>query len=68
VLLEVSLLGFIEGAPLLHNVTHFMKERGFIAYDICSFIRRALDNALCQTDLIFVRETSPLPGDRRFGV
>lgn len=68
VLLEVSILGFIKNAPLLHNVVEFMKERGFMAYDICSFIRRPLDNALCQTDLIFVKETSPLLSDQQFGI
>jgi FkbM family methyltransferase len=66
VLLEVSLLRINEGAPLLRDVLNFMGERGFRAYDICSFIRRPLDNALWQTDIIFVSETSRLLASRSF--
>lgn len=66
VLMEVSLLRVNEGAPLLADVLQFMGERGFRAYDICSFIRRPLDNALWQSDFIFVRETSPLLASQSF--
>ena len=64
--MEVSLLRVNEGAPLLADVLQFMGERGFRAYDICSFIRRPLDNALWQSDFIFVRETSPLLASQSF--
>lgn len=60
VLMEVSLLGINKGAPLLSEVLQFMTERGFRAYDICSFIRRPLDNALWQSDFLFVKEGSSL--------
>jgi len=60
ILMEVSLLRVNKGAPLLHEVLRFMDERGFRAYDICSFIRRPLDNALWQSDVIFMRVESPL--------
>ena len=66
VLMEVSLLRVNEGAPLLADVLQFMAERGFRAYDICSFIRRPLDNALWQSDFIFVRETSKLLASQSF--
>ena len=68
VLMEVSLLGFIKDAPLLHDVVGFMRARGFFAYDVCSFIRRPLDNALCQTDIIFVKETSALLREQQYGI
>jgi FkbM family methyltransferase len=58
VLMEVSLLPGNKGAPLLHDVVGQMKEYGFVAYDLCSFIRRPRDRALWQTDFIFVRENS----------
>lgn len=66
VLMEVSLLRVNEGAPLVRDVLNFMGERGFRAYDICSFIRRPLDYALWQSDFIFVRENSPLLASQSF--
>jgi hypothetical protein len=66
ILMEVSLLGVNRGAPLLHEVLRFMNERGFGTYDICSFIRRPVDNALWQSDFLFVKETSPLLADQSF--
>ena len=68
VLMEVSILPLIEQAPLMHEVLHYMKEQGFITYDICSFIRRPLDQALWQSDFLFVRETSPLLSQKTVGV
>jgi FkbM family methyltransferase len=65
VLLEVALIEINEGAPLLHDVVGFMKSRGFVAYDIVEFHRRPLDRALCQVDIVFVREASPLIADKR---
>jgi hypothetical protein len=44
----------------LHEVTAFMQEHGFCAYDICGLVRRPLDEALCQMDLLFVKESSRL--------
>jgi FkbM family methyltransferase len=40
VLMEVNLLGILDGAPLFHEATQFMSERGFQVYDICTFFRR----------------------------
>ena len=60
VLLEVSFIPINKGAPLIHEVIAFMQERGFRIYDICSLIRRPLDKALWQADLIFVDQESPL--------
>lgn len=58
VLMEVSIIELYQESPVLHHVTAFMAERGFRAYDICSLLRRPLDRALCQIDIIFVKETS----------
>lgn len=60
ILMEVALLRVNKGAPLLNEVVQFMAERRFRVYDICSFIRRPLDWALWQSDLLFVKEGSPL--------
>ena len=56
ILCEVSLIDINQGCPLLADVIAFLKEKGFIAYDICSFIRRPLDKALWQTDILFIRQ------------
>jgi len=56
VLLEVSLFKFFEGGGQLHDVTAFMKSRGFVAYDVCDLQYRPLDGALSQLDIGFVKE------------
>jgi hypothetical protein len=59
-ILEVSLFrSFVHGADL-YDVVVYMKERGFVVYDIASLLYRPFDNALCQMDIVFVRETGPL--------
>lgn len=60
VVMEVSLIPINSGAPLLDEVTAFMADRGFIAYDICGLVRRPLDLALWQVDILFVKSQSPL--------
>lgn len=64
VLMEVTLLRLYKGAPILHEVVGFMADCGFSVYDFLSERRRPLDEALFQTDLLFVRNTSPLIGDK----
>jgi len=56
VVLEVSLFAARFGCPLLHDVVHFMKRAGFVAYDFLPLNYRPLDGALAQADMIFVRE------------
>jgi len=56
-LLEVSLFRFFRGGPLFHDVIAYMKERGFVVYDILDFCYRPLDGALCQVNLVFVKDT-----------
>ncbi|TSJ35977.1 FkbM family methyltransferase [Mucilaginibacter corticis] len=60
ILCEVSLLEINADAPLLADVIRFMDQSSFVTYDICSFIRRPLDRALWQTDLLFIRKGHPL--------
>jgi FkbM family methyltransferase len=56
VILEVSLFEFFVGGPQLHEVVQYMKERGFVAYDIFGGYARPLDGALAQVDMTFVKE------------
>lgn len=54
VLLEVSTLQYNEGSPLMHEVLSWMREAGYITYDVLDFSRRQGD-VLVQVDLLFVR-------------
>ncbi len=60
VLLEVSLLEFFAGGPVLADVLAFMAERSFSAYDVCDLAYRPLDGAMSQLDIAFVRSGGPL--------
>ena len=59
VLSEASLVPINSGAPLAAEVIGFMDSAGFRLLDFCSQIRRK-DGVLWQTDLLFVRNDSPL--------
>ncbi len=64
--LEVSLLPYNEGAPLLAEVIAFMRTRGFVTYDVCGFCRRESDGTPFMLDLLFVREDSALRSKKPF--
>lgn len=66
VILEVSFIPIYSKNPLVGEVIPFMSQRGFRCYDIASILRRPLDNALAQADLIFVKSDSPLVADPRW--
>lgn len=66
ILLETSLMPYNAGAPTFSEVISFMTERGFVAYDFCSFWRRQSDDAAFQVDVIFVKEDSSLRSQRPF--
>ncbi|MBL7964164.1 MAG: FkbM family methyltransferase [Flavobacteriales bacterium] len=56
VILETSFFRLHHGAPEFHEILLYMKERGFVAYDIFDGHNRPLDNALAQRDVLFVKE------------
>lgn len=65
VILEVSLIQYNRGAPLFDEVIFFMKERGFLIYDIIDLLRWKdglswKDGTLFQANAIFVKFDSPL--------
>ena len=64
--LEVNLLDIHVGVPLLDELAAWLGARGFVAYDIAGLIRRPLDGALWQTDMVFVKRDSPLRSDKRW--
>lgn len=64
-ILEVSLLD-LDGTPLMLEVMNYMDSKGFQAYDICQFLRRPLDKALYQIDLLFIKKDSTLIASKRW--
>jgi FkbM family methyltransferase len=66
VVVEASLFGFLIGGPQFYDVVHFMKQCGFVAYDIFTVNYRPLDGALAQVDMIFVREDGPFRRSQAF--
>ena len=66
IIVEVSMMEFRSGAPLLNDVVAAMHRRGFVTYDILEGHSRALDGALAQVDFAFVPLASPLRKDRAF--
>jgi FkbM family methyltransferase len=66
VLMELNLLRLHEGAPLFHESAEFMGNHGFQVYDICSLIRRPYDGAVWQSDVMFIRSSSPLIASKRW--
>jgi FkbM family methyltransferase len=67
VLLEVRLFELLPGAAQLHDVVPYMKDRGFVAYDIFGGAVRLTDGALAVTNLVFVREDGRFRRDHSFG-
>jgi FkbM family methyltransferase len=56
VLIEVSFFKFFENGPEVGDVIAYMKERGFVPYDLFAIQYRPVDHALSQVDLAFVKE------------
>jgi FkbM family methyltransferase len=63
---EINLLDLHREVPLLADVVAWLAARGFVAYDVGGLIRRPLDNALWQMDMVFVPTDSPLRCDKRW--
>jgi FkbM family methyltransferase len=66
IVLELSLLEYNRGAPLLAPVLAEVSSLGYAIYDICGQHRRQASRVLLQMDAIFVRESSPLRTSERF--
>lgn len=55
ILLEVTFFKFFIGGPEFADIVLFMRQQGFVAYDIFGPLYRPLDDALSQVDIAFVR-------------
>ena len=67
VLLEVRFFEFLPGAAQLHDVVPYMKERGFVAYDLFGGNLRLGDGALALVNLAFVKEDGRFRKSQSFG-
>jgi FkbM family methyltransferase len=65
--MEVSLIEVNQGAPLFAEVINVMDGLNYRLYDLTSFMRRPLDDALWQVDGLFVHADSDLVSSRRWG-
>jgi hypothetical protein len=66
VLLEVSFFEFLKGSPQFYDVVAYMKQKGFVVYDIYAGHPRPLDGALGQCDLAFVKVDGMFRRDHRY--
>jgi FkbM family methyltransferase len=66
VLVEVNLMRFASEMPTADEVIDFLRQHGFAWYDIAGALRRPLDDALGQMDLIFLRADHPLRSSTRW--
>jgi FkbM family methyltransferase len=65
--MEVSLIEINQGAPLFAEVIDVMDSLNYRLYDLTSFMRRPLDDALWQVDGLFVHADSELVSSHRWG-
>jgi FkbM family methyltransferase len=65
-IVEVSTIATVAGGPEAFDIIAFLKERGFVMFDLLGMSRRPLDQALAQLDILFVKETSTFRADHRW--
>jgi FkbM family methyltransferase len=65
-IIETSMIATVRDGPELYDVVTFMKENGFVVFDVVGMNRRPLDDATAQLDMVFVAEGSFLRSDRRW--
>ena len=65
-LLECSFISFCDDMCTLDEMVAFMAERGFVPYEFVDFLRRPLDGAMGQCDILFARRDHALRTDKRW--
>jgi FkbM family methyltransferase len=66
ILAEMNFLDIHQDVPLADEILTWLRTKGWVAYDICSLMRRPLDRALWQADFIFVPIDSELRRNKRW--
>ena len=67
VLMECTFIAFCEEMRTLDKSIAFMSERGFVPYEFVDFLRRPLDGAMGQCDILFIRMNHQLVSNRKWG-
>ena len=57
IILETVLFQFFVNGPQIFDAITFMREKGFVVYDIFDLYYRPLDGAMSQVDIAFVKDT-----------
>jgi len=63
---EVSVLDLQPGVHLVADLIQWLAARRWVTYDVSGILRRPLDRALWQMDVVFVPVDSPLRTDKRW--
>jgi len=58
--IEISLLNYNEGAPLVDEIITSLKNYGFVPFDFVGFFRKNTDHGLIQADMLFIKEDSAI--------
>ena len=66
VIIETSFHEFRKGAPEIHHIIEKMVSLGYRCYEVLEGHYRAIDNALAQVDVVFVKEDSVLRSSKCF--
>jgi FkbM family methyltransferase len=66
IIVETSVIATVADGPEIFDIIAYLKQQGFVPYDMLGSSRRPLDNALAQLDLMFVKSDSDFRADRRW--
>ena len=67
VLVEVEFRRFAPAMPLVHEVISWLTRRGYQVYEVADVLRRPIDGAMGQCDLLFCREGHELLRSSEWG-
>lgn len=67
ILMECQFFAFCEDMRTLDVTIAYMSELGYVPYEFVDFLRRPLDSAMGQCDLLFVKRDHLLVADKRWG-
>jgi FkbM family methyltransferase len=67
ILMECNFFKFCEDMRTLDVTIAYMAERNFIPYEFVGYLRRPLDGAMGQCDILFIRRGHSLVSDLRWG-
>lgn len=56
IILEVQFFQFLVNCPQFYDIVSYMKNHGFVTYEIFGGYNRPIDNALASVEMVFVKE------------